>query len=249
MSSAADTAALDAAADATAAIDDAVIAATIEPPTSAETQAAEPPANATATHALSADDPSTLVPPPTPRTHAVNSLQLAKTRTDLEEHHSVRLSTLPDHPSLLAPPATVAPAAKHSPEELALALLDQGYAFLTSSAPARLRVRGATALRDRRRGSPGSSTPVEVRRGDVAGEHWVMRSSCHRAGGSGGTASWGEFVHGLFGMGHPAMEKSFTPNVEESVQVCTWDVGDVGAWTKVTLGGSSLFSRDRRNRG
>ena len=82
-----------------------------------------------------------------------------------------------------------------------------------------------------------------MRRGAVAGEHWVMRSSCHRAEEAAGTATWDEFRNGLFGLSHPAMEKAFTPNVEDSNQVCSWDVGDAGAWTKVTLGGRLPPSR------
>ena len=71
------------------------------------------------------DDPDVLLPPPTVQTNAVNLLRLAKTRTDLEDHHTVRLSTLPDSADL-HPPKTAPPAARHTAEWLALALLRPG---------------------------------------------------------------------------------------------------------------------------
>jgi hypothetical protein len=108
---------------------------------------------------------------------------------------------------------------------------------MTGTAPAALKVRPLTAVRDMRRASPGSSATVEVRRGAVAGEHWVMRSSCHRAASEKGTGDWAEFGHALYGPGHSLMEKLYTPNVEDANAICTWEVADVGAWTGVSLGG------------
>ncbi len=180
------------------------------------------------------DDVEVRASPPSTEPSGINLLRLEKTKTEHSAHHRVRLESLPPHKDL---EATADGVDKRDPVALAHTLLDQAYAFMAATAPARLKVRTATAARDARRGSRGSSAPVEVRRGDVEGEHWVWRSSCHRDEAAGGTASWREFRRGLFGMSHSSLERDYTPNVQDANQVCQWDVGDVGAWTEVAFGG------------
>jgi hypothetical protein len=209
------------------------------PPALAEGDATAQPGDPPKTDTFDkSEDPEVLIPPPSAEPSADNLLRLAKTKSQGEEaHHAVRLDTLPFHTDLVGSPSANSLHIRYTPRTLALTLLDQGYRFMTVTAPSQLKVRPLTAPRDARRGSPGSATPLEVRRGDVEGEHWVWRSSCHRDASERGTASWDEFRHGLFGMGHSAMEKEYTPNVLDAVTVCTWEVGDVNAWTGVTLGG------------
>jgi hypothetical protein len=182
-------------------------------------------------------DPEVLVKPPGTNVKDINLLRIDKTTIGPEEYHQVRLQSLPDHQDLQVRPATASPVDKRDPAELSQTLLNQGYAFMTTTAKDKLKMRATTSLRDMRRGSSGSTAPVEVRRGTVDDEYWVWRSSCHRSEPSKGTAEWDEFRHGLFGLSHSAMERLYTPNVEDANTVCSWEVGNVGAWTSVTLGG------------
>jgi hypothetical protein len=187
----------------------------------------------TAVHAED-DEVEVRANPPSTQPSGINLLRLEKTKAEHSAHHRVRLESLPPHKDLEASAPDVD---KRAAAPLARALLDQAYAFMATTAPTQLKMRAATAARDARRGSRGSSSRVEVRRGDVEGEHWVWRSSCHRDAAAGGTASWREFRRGLFGMSHSSLEQQYTPNVQKANHVCQWDVGDVGAWTEVAMGG------------
>ena len=70
---------------------------------------------------------------------------------------------------------------------------------------------------------------------------WFARRSRHADRAEAGTATWGEFDHGIRAE-HSRCEAEYTPEVIEGWQVCAWDVasGADDGWVDVGLEGNAF---------